>query len=74
MALCPQCNSAGADILLNKVFCPNKECQWYDELTEQRLEDKVKGLLDNYVRNLRELELRSTDPDKTPTWHPAGGD
>lgn len=70
MAKCPSCGSIGADILLQKVFCPNSTCQWFDEVTKDRFAKKYSttvNFIDKFVKDLRE---QKSDPDKTPVWHP----
>lgn len=67
MTKCPTCGVEGADVLLMRVFCPNEACQWYDELTQQRNIAKTLDSLDIFART---LDNSSSNPDKTPVWHP----
>ena len=67
---CPYCNEGAADVLLNKVFCANKNCQWYDKVHAERQKSRASGIINKFIRDMRELENRKTNPDTTPTWHP----
>lgn len=64
MTKCPVCGAEGADILLNKVFCPNVSCQWYDKETAYRVRDEM---LKNFVAGFPSTNSR-VDPDVTPVW------
>jgi hypothetical protein len=64
---CPHCGSEDADIMLTMVFCPNDKCEWYDQVQYERMLDKA---LDNFLKDMEELEFTSSDPDITPASHP----
>ena len=70
MAECPSCGSDGSDILLTKVFCPNEACQWFDQVTADRLSDTVDSMLNKFIRDIRAFEQSKSDPDITPLFHP----
>jgi hypothetical protein len=74
MAKCPTCGADGADILLNKVYCTNSECQWFDETALEHLAKRVDGLLNKFIKDIRSLKNKDSDPDITPVWDPTAPD
>lgn len=67
---CPYCGHFGADILLNMVFCSNKDCQWFDEVHANRLDIEVDQMLNHYLSDQDNKDDEETDPDITPFWYP----
>ena len=72
MSNCPVCDSPGACVLLSKIFCPNPECQWFDQQQHDEAVKDIQEALDGLIDNL------GPDPDKTPpygnTTYPFGFD
>ena len=72
MSKCPFCASEDCTILLTRVFCPNPDCEWFCEIQHEfamkKLEDSIEEFDKHTTKTLKDDEIETTDPDKTPAY------